>query len=445
MMLAEASMSQTVERRSKPNFFDIDFEKAPFIAIWEVTRACDLRCVHCRAEAIPNRDPEELTREQGFKLIEELRAFSETAPPLFVITGGDPLKSPYVYDYIKKADEVGLRVAVTPSATGLLTREAIHKMKENGLTRMAISLDGSTAEIHDNFRRQPGSYDHTIRAIKDALAEGITVQINTTISRWNVNDIDNLCELMQKFGLTLWAAFFLVPTGRGEEKDEITPQQYEEVLAKLYRTAKKADFDLKTTAAPHYRRVVLQSQREAGSSADSGAYLRPRSGEGSAEDRKQDAGPPAWVMRPMLPGGWARGDSIGRAARGVNDGNGFIFIDHVGEVYPSGFLPLKCGNVKKQSVIDIYRNNVHLKRMRDFSQLKGKCWACDYRDVCGGARSRSFAVTGDYMASEPYCVYVPPALRHVQGVDWLAPDMLIKDVREYLKPEDIAQFEKPSS
>jgi AdoMet-dependent heme synthase len=439
-------MTETVERRSKPNFFDIDFEKAPFIAIWEITRACDLRCVHCRAEAIPNRDPDELTLEQGFKLIEELRAFSETAPPLFVITGGDPIKSPYIYDYIKKADEVGLRVAVTPSATGLLTREAIHKMKEAGLTRMAISLDGSTAEIHDNFRRQPGSYDHTIRAIKDAQAEGITVQINTTISRWNMNDIDALCELMQKLGLTLWAAFFLVPTGRGEEKDEISPEQYEVALRKLYETAKKADFDLKTTAAPHYRRVVLQAQREAGSSTDSGKYLKPRRAdskppEAIAEAAKSEDGPPAWVMRPMLPGGWARGDSIGRAARGVNDGNGFIFIDHVGEVYPSGFLPMKCGNVKEKSIIDIYRNYPHLKRMRDFKQLKGKCFACDYRDVCGGARSRAFAVTGDYMASEPYCVYVPPALEHVEGVDWLAPDMLVKDVREYLKPEDLKQFE----
>lgn len=437
-------MADVKEHRSKPNFFDIDFEKAPFIAIWEVTRACDLRCVHCRAEAIPNRDPEELTKEQGFALIEELRKFSDTAPPLFVITGGDPLKSPYTMDYIRKADEVGLRVAVTPSATGLLTREAIKEMKEAGCTRMAISLDGSTAEIHDNFRRQPGSYDHTIRAIKDAQAEGLTVQINTTISRWNVNDIDNLCELMQSFGLTLWAAFFLVPTGRGEETDEITPQQYEEVLNKLYETAKAADFDLKTTAAPHYRRVVLEHQRAMGGSADSGRYLRPRNKEGSPEDRKEKPeGAPDWVMRPMLPGGWARGDSIGRAARGVNDGNGFIFIDHVGEVYPSGFLPLKCGNVKEKSVIDIYRNNPHLKKMRDFSQLKGKCWACDYRDVCGGARSRSFSITGDYMASEPYCVYVPPALEHVEGVDWLAPDMLIKDVREYMKPEDIKQFEKP--
>ena len=427
-------MSETKEHRSKPNFFDIDFEKAPFIAIWEVTRACDLRCVHCRAEAIPNRDSGELTREEGFALIDELRKFSDTAPPLFVITGGDPLKSPHTLDYIKYADSVGLRVAVTPSATGLLTREAIHQMKLNGLTRMAISLDGSTAEIHDNFRRQPGSYAHTIRAIKDAQAEGITVQINTTISRWNMNDIDNLCALMLDLGLTLWAAFFLVPTGRGEEKDEISPEQYEVALKTLYETAKKADFDLKTTAAPHYRRVVLQAQREAGSSADSSAYLKPRKEGGSAADRK-DGAPPEWLLRPMKPGGWTRGDSIGRAGRGVNDGNGFIFIDHVGEVYPSGFLPLKCGNVKTQSIVDIYRNNPHLKRMRDFSQLKGKCGVCDYRDVCGGARSRSFAVTGDYMASEPYCTYVPPALEHVEGVNWLAPDMLIADVTQHLKPD----------
>lgn len=438
-------MTQNKERRSKPNFFDIDFARAPFIAIWEVTRACDLRCVHCRAEAIPARDSNELTKEQGFALIDEIRKFSDTAPPLFVLTGGDPIKSPYTMDYIRYADSIGLRVAITPSATGLLTREAIHEMKEAGCTRMAISLDGSTAEIHDNFRRQPGSYDHTIRALKDAIAEGLTVQVNTTVSRWNINDLDNLCDLMKELGLTLWAGFFLVPTGRGEEGDEATPEQYEEALHKLYETAKRADFDLKTTAAPHYRRVVLQKQREAGSSADSGKYLPPRNPDASPDDRKDNAGKPDWVMRPMLPGGWARGDSIGRAARGVNDGNGFVFIDHVGEVYPSGFLPLKCGNVKDKSIIDIYRDNPHMKRMRDFSQLKGKCWACDYRDVCGGARSRAFGVTGDYMASEPYCVYVPPVLEHVEGVDWLAPDMLIKDIREYLKPEDLAKIERPGS
>lgn len=425
-------MADTVEHRNKPNFFDIDFERAPFIAIWEITRACDLRCVHCRAEAIPNRDPDELTKEEGFKLIEELASFSETAKPLFVITGGDPVKSPYLYDYIRHADECGMRVAVTPSATGLLTTEAIQKMKDAGATRMAISLDGSTAEIHDNFRRQPGSYDHTIRAIKSALDVGLTTQINTTISRWNMNDIDNLCSLMQSFGLTLWAAFFLVPTGRGEEKDEISAEEYEIALNKLYKTAKAADFDLKTTAAPHYRRVVLQHQREQGRASESSRYMRPRDPEkqGTAEDRKE-GGPPGWVLRPMLPGGWSRGDAIGRAARGVNDGNGFIFIDHVGEVYPSGFLPLKCGNVKRESVVDIYRNNKHLKRMRDFSQLKGKCVVCDYRDVCGGARSRAYAVTGDYMASEPYCAYVPPALDGVEGVDWLSPEMLIDDMEQF--------------
>ncbi|MBV6515643.1 MAG: Coenzyme PQQ synthesis protein E [Planctomycetes bacterium] len=433
-------MSQTTEHRGKPNFFDIDFNVSPFIAIWEITRACDLRCVHCRAEAIPNRDPLELTTEQGLKLIEDIAGFSQTAKPLFVITGGDPIKRPDVYEFIRHADKVGLRCAVTPSATGLLTREAIHKMKEAGLTRMAISLDGSTKEIHDNFRRQPGSYDHTLRAIKDAIAEGLTVQINTTISRWNLNDIDNLCALMQGLGLTLWSAFFLVPTGRGEEKDEISPEQYEQVLEKLYQTAKKAQFDFKATSAPHYRRIVLQHQREEGRAADSMRYVPPNAVYGSdgkiggpAEATGKDA-PPPWVLRPMLPGAWSRGDAMGRAARGVNDGNGFIFIDHHGEVYPSGFLPLKCGNVKKQNIVEIYRKQVDLVRMRDFSQLKGKCFACDFRDVCGGARSRAYAVTGDYMASEPYCTYVPPSLAHVQGVDWLSPRMLVADVKTMMKP-----------
>ncbi|MCC6572748.1 MAG: SPASM domain-containing protein [Planctomycetes bacterium] len=296
-----------------------------------------------------------------------------------------------------------------------------------------------------------------MRAIKAAIADGLTVQINTTISRWNLNDIDNLCALMQSLGLTLWSAFFLVPTGRGEEKDEITPQQYEQVLEKLYQTAKKAKFDFKATSAPHYRRIVLQHQRDEGRATDSMRFVPPEEVKNAAHkvstgEFKMPAAayasdgqlggdnaatgkdaPPPWVMRPMLPGAWERGDGIGRAARGVNDGNGFIFIDHHGEVYPSGFLPLKCGNVKEKSIVDIYRDQADLKRMRDFSQLKGKCFACDYRDVCGGARSRSYAVTGDYMASEPYCTYVPPALAHVKDVDWLSPAMLVADVRPYMK------------
>lgn len=406
------------ERRGKPAFLDIDFNVSPFISIWEITRACALRCVHCRAEAIPNRNPNELTWEQGTKLIDDIRSFSDDAPPLLVFTGGDPIMHPDIYRYIEYADKAGLRVALTPSATPLLTQANIHKAKQAGLTRMAISLDGSTAEIHDNFRKQAGSFDLTIRGLKAAIEEGLTIQVNTTISKWNINDIDPLCDLMRSFGLTLWAVFFLVPTGRGEAADIATPEQFEQVFNKLFELQMAGEFDIKTTAAPHYRRVVMQRM---------------------ADRAPVDEAPTAaayhdqWRQRKVLPGAWARPDTIGRAGRGVNDANGFVFIDHVGNVHPSGFMPYPAGNVKTQSIVDIYRNSEIFTRLRDFKQLSGKCRMCEFRDVCGGARSRSFGYTGDPMASEPFCTHIPEKLRGETGIDWLSPEMLLADMTPFIE------------
>lgn len=445
-----AGSTMQKEHRAKPAFLDIDFDVSPFIVIWEITRACALRCVHCRAEAIPNRNPNELNWEQGTRMIDDLRRFNEKAPPLIVFTGGDPTLHPDLLKYIKYADEAGIRVAVTPSATPNLTREKIQEMRAAGLTRMAISIDGSTAEIHDGFRKQPGSFEHTIKCLKWAIEEGLTIQVNTTISRWNINDIDGLCELMRSFGLTLWAVFFLVPTGRGEVADIVSPEQHEEVFNRLYDLQMAGEFDIKTTAGPAYRRVVMQRQRLEGRGADSMRYVTPDrranrrseiptleeleakiAAKGDGDSKDATALAKQWESRPMLPGAW-RPDSIGRAGRGVNDGNGFVFIDHVGNVHPSGFMPYPAGNVKNESLVDIYRDSSIFKRLRDYKQLKGKCRMCEYRDVCGGARSRSFGVTGDPMASEPYCAYVPEKLR-MEAIDWLSPEMLVQDMTPYIE------------
>jgi radical SAM protein with 4Fe4S-binding SPASM domain len=501
--MTNPSPPMPTEHRAKPAFLDINFDVSPFIVIWEITRACALRCVHCRAEAIPNRNPNELSWEVGTRMIDDIVRFNPKAPPLIVFTGGDPTLHPDLVKYISYADQKGLRVAVTPSATPSLTREKIREMREAGLTRMAISIDGPNAEIHDGFRKQPGSFDHTIKALRWALDEGLTIQVNTTISRWNINEIDAMCGLMRSFGLTLWAVFFLVPTGRGEVADIVTPQQHEQVFRKLWDLQQQGEFDIKTTAGPAYRRVVMQAQREAGRSGDSMRFQIPdRRGDRRSEvptfeeleqkiverntarltreeaaaeaahraklataqkDSRDEAAPfaeeahkahladhvpgesaaatnaEAWAARPMLPGAW-KPDAIGRAGRGVNDANGFVFIDHVGNVHPSGFMPYPAGNVNKQSLVDIYRDSSIFKRLRDYKQLKGKCRMCEFRDVCGGARSRSFGVTGDPMASEPYCVYVPEKLRGetVDGVaggrpvDWLSPEMLVADMGPYI-------------
>lgn len=362
-------------RPSRPVLASIDFNLAPFLVIWEVTQACDLACVHCRAKAQPARDPRELTTDEGFRLIDQVRAFGQ---PLFVLTGGDPMKRPDIVEFIAYATERGLRTAMTPSGTALMTYKAVAMLKAHGLARLAVSLDGSSAEIHDAFRRVPGSFAWTMKCIEYARQLNLPVQINTTVTRYNLHDFDAMAALMAQLGIVLWSLFLLVPVGRGKKEDEITPQEYEALFNKLYDLSRVAPFDIKTTAAPHYRRVVLQR--------------RMAEREGTAGTRDV---------------GFTTGDDIGRAPKGVNDANGLVFISHTGDVYPSGFLPLSGGNIRDRSLVDIYRHAPLFRTLRDYSQLKGKCGYCEFREVCGGSRARAYAMTGNYLASEPYCVYRP--------------------------------------
>ncbi len=368
--------------RSKP-----DFNERPFIVIWEVTQACDLACVHCRAMAQPYRNPLELSTDDGKRLIDEIAAMQV---PVFVLTGGDPLKRPDIYDLVEYATARGVRTSLTPSATPLLTREAIGELQRRGLARLAVSLDGSTAEIHDAFRRVAGSYEWTLRAIRWARELGLPVQINTTITRRNLADFEATVRLLETLDIVLWSVFFLVPTGRGQTSDLISAEEFEEVFAKLYEVSRRMRFDIKTTEAQHYRRYLLQ-QRTA--ERRGGAAAVPNASQGRRQYPGLD-----------LSGG------IGRAPRGLNDAKGFVFVSHLGEVFPSGFLPISAGNVRRQSLADIYRNSPLFISLRDTSQLKGKCGACEFRNVCGGSRARAFALTGDPLAEEPCCVYQPKAV-----------------------------------
>lgn len=464
------------ERTGKPDFGSVDFNKAPFIVIWEVTRACDLKCVHCRAEAIVQRHPLELSFKEGCKLIDQIREFGK---PLFVITGGDPLKRPDIYDLIKYGDQKGLRVALTPSGTQLMQPAVIKKFKTSGLSRLAVSLDGSCKEIHDTFRKVDGSFDWTVESIKEARRCDIPVQINTTICKHNIKDVKAIAELLGTLDIALWSVFFLVPTGRGLRNDIVSAREHEEVFNQLYDLSKVMTYDIKTTAAQHYRRVVVQrrraeiaelvaqgktqeeaarivqlnsvpraivnnnyepggwSSKERGMGAEAKGAPPRATGEDAAAlkakiERMRAAGAPEFVVAKLeaqlysAEGKSADGSSapiefltrqdtaradaaldIGRASKGVNDGNGFVFIDHIGLVYPSGFLPFVVGDVRKQSLVDIYRDSPIMKQLRDYPTLKGKCGWCDFRDICGGSRSRAFGITGDFLASEPYCSYFP--------------------------------------
>nr|WP_144919422.1 TIGR04053 family radical SAM/SPASM domain-containing protein [Paenibacillus bovis] len=352
-----------------------DYNVNPFIVIWEVTRACALKCLHCRAEAQYKADPRQLSFEEGKKLIDDIAKMDN---PLFVFTGGDPLMRPDLYDLAKYAiEEKKLSVSMTPSATPRVTKKAIEKAKDVGLSRWAFSLDGSCAEIHDHFRGTRGSYDMTMRGIEYLKELHIPIQVNTTVSNYNLTDLPKIAEKVKEMGAVLWSLFFLVPTGRGMAKDIITPEQHEEVMKWLYQIQQTMPYGVKTTEAPHYRRVFLQEKARIGTSTS------------GIETKREDL--------------------LGRAPRSVNDGDGFVFISHIGEVYPSGFLPVVCGNVREQSLIDIYRNSPIMKQLRDKSLLKGKCRVCEFKEICGGSRARAYAVTGDYLESEPYCPYIPKA------------------------------------
>ena len=356
-----------------------DFNERPFIVIWEMTQACDLACVHCRASALPRRNPLELSTDEARRLIDEVAALQV---PVFVLTGGDPLKRPDVFDLVEYASSHGVRISLTPSATPLLTEQAIGRLKRCGLARLAVSLDGPTAAIHDAFRRVAGSYDWTLQAVRAAHGVGLPVQINTAITRHNLDQLDVMISLLEQLDIVLWSVFFLVPTGRGSNIDLISAEEFEQVFEKLYETSRRVRFDIKSTEAQHYRRFLLQRRTEA--------------------KRRGQTPPPIF--------GTGSSDGIGRAPRGINDGKGFMFVSHLGEVFPSGFLPLSAGNVRKQSLANIYRNSPLFVALRDTANLKGKCGVCEFREICGGSRARAYALTGDAFAEEPCCIWEPKTL-----------------------------------
>ncbi len=381
--MPEAARRAITERQAHDGrLIDANFDLAPFTIAWELTRACAFACKHCRAEAQPKRDPNELNTEEALRLVDQIREFGD---PILVITGGDPMMRRDLYDILGYAVQKGLRTSLTPTTTRLVTRETLARVKDAGVRRVAVSLDGPTAAVHDAFRGFSGSFETAQRIIKTVADVGLSLQINTTVSRYNVGLLEEMAEVVGRSNVVQWSLFFLVPTGRANHADMISPEEHEQVFNWLYELGKPASFDIKSTAAPAYRRVVIQRQRAA---------------EGPSAGKE-----PA----PALAGaGYRYKDGLGRPAKGVNDGNGFCFISHKGDVCPSGFLPVSAGNVRDQSLVDIYRNAPLFRSLRDTSALKGRCGRCEFRDVCGGSRARAYATTNDPLAEDPSCVYQPP-------------------------------------
>ncbi len=332
----------------------LNFDETPFLAIWEVTQSCDLACKHCRAAAQPLAHPDELTNAEGHALIDQI---AQMGIPIFVFTGGDPLKRKDVFELIRYAADKGVQVALTPSATPLLTREAIFQLKEAGLVRLGISLDGSTPAIHDAFRGLPGAWARTIQAIEWANEAGIPIQVHSTISRHNVHDLDNLCALFERLAIVMWNVFFLVPVGRGQLEDLLSGDEFEQVFGKIYELSHRVNFQIKTTEAMHYRRYLLQhnleerridhgrpgSARPAAASAPAtsaeSAVLKGHDFSRAANSPNKDDGALAPVYEPGAPTSDAQTRTANWTTRRINDGKGFLFVSHVGNVYPSGFLP----------------------------------------------------------------------------------------------------------
>lgn len=346
----------------------VDYEKAPLLLIWEVTRACALACQHCRASAENARDPRELTLDQGKRLIDQVAALGT---PLIVFTGGDPLQREDLEDLVRHARHQDLTVATIPAATPLLTRDRIFSLRDAGIQQLALSLDGENAAKHDHFRGVEGTFDQVIRAAGWIRESGVPLQINTVLGAWNWTDFEALAQKVADLGAVFWEVFFLVPTGRGAALQSCTAAQFESLFEKIHALSRRVSFHIKVTEGQHYRRYYQQHDQNGISVA------RP-------------------TGRPAL------------APRAVNAGNGFCFVDHTGEVQPSGFLPINCGNVKTSLLGPLYQNHPVFRDLRDTGHIVGKCSACSSLDFCsGGSRARAYGLTGNYNESEPFCSFQP--------------------------------------
>lgn len=352
------------------------FSQAPFLVYWETTRACDLACIHCRAEAINRRHPDELTTAEGRGLLQMVRDFGERAPQV-VITGGDPMRRPDLWELISYGRSIGVPIALAPSVTPNLTGAALRQIRDLGVKTISISLDGAVAETHDGVRGIPGTFNRTLEAIADARAADLEVQINTLVTADTYPELPAIYQVLQGLDIMRWSLFFLISVGRGGVLRQIHEDEAEALCHWIADLMGTAPFEVKATEAPHFRRVAIQKMLAQG--------LR------MADIKK-------------LP--------LGRGL-GVRDGNGILFVSHTGDVYPSGFLPVTAGNVRQTPLVEIYRSSPLFVAMRDVDHYKGKCGRCQFRAFCGGSRARAYVATGDPLGSDPLCAYQPPSGRQV--------------------------------
>lgn len=339
------------------------------LVAWEITRNCNLACVHCRASATMGPYEGELDTQVCLKLLDQIKTVGD---PIVILTGGEPLLRPDIFDIARYGTDKGLRMVMAPNGI-LITDESARKMAEAGIRRISVSLDGSTRETHDRFRGVAGAFEGALKGIETAQKAGIEFQINTTITKSNLDQIQAIQDLAVELGAVAHHIFLLVPTGRGKYivDKEIDALEYEDTLNWFYDCRDQTPLQLKATCAPHYYRILRQRARQEGKKVT------------------------------------FRSHGLDAVTRGCLGGIGFCFISHRGIVQPCGFLNIDCGNVTKTPFAKIWESAEIFLKLRDYDNLGGKCGKCEYQKVCGGCRARAFEATGDFMAEEPLCSYIP--------------------------------------
>jgi heme b synthase len=339
------------------------------LVAWESTRNCNLTCKHCRASATYGPYQGELDTPSALTLLDQIR---EVGRPIIILTGGEPLLRSDIFEIAAYGTDKGLRMVMAPNGT-LITREYARQMAESGIQRISISLDGAAADVHDRFRGVDGAFEGALNGIRLAKEAGIAFQVNTTITKSNLDQIPKILHLAEKLGAVALHIFLLVPTGRGKYivDKAIDAEEYEKTLNWFYDQRDKTGLQLKATCAPHYYRILRQRAKAEGKRV-------------TFETHGLDA-----------------------VTRGCLAGSGFCFVSHTGIVQPCGFLDLACGDVTRESFATIWKESEIFKTLRDVDQLKDKCGCCEYRKVCGGCRARAYEASGDYLTAEPLCQYTP--------------------------------------
>jgi radical SAM protein len=363
----------------------VNYDQRPMLVFWETTRACQLACKHCRASATPGALPGELSHDEGIAFIDSIAGFGRPHP-ILVLTGGDCLLRPDIFELVDHATSLGIPTALSPSVTPMLTPEAIQRIVDSGVKAVSISLDGATAATHEGVRGIPGHFPATVAAIRALKEAGLTVQINTTVMSANLHEMPDVAALLGAMGVDIWEVFFLVHVGRGVAEGALTPAEHEDVCHLLY-DASQHGFIVRTVEAPFFRRIVA-SRRAGGATPDTDLY------------RELSA-----TMHELMGAGTHKPSAHTAATR---DGKGIVFVAHDGDVYPAGFLPLKLGNVRETPLADIYRDHPDLKAIRA-AEFTGQCGVCTFADMCGGSRARAWAASGDVLAEDPACQLVAEA------------------------------------